>query len=105
MDSTAVSRRAFLGSSAGLALGLSLAGPAPSRGATHHHRSGVLYGTAGRRGIPPAGAAGPARGDVLLLDGTTIAARHGSRHPIAPGKGVLLSPDGDGEWSVLYAEF
>jgi hypothetical protein len=104
MDSSNVSRRAFLESSTGIAAGLFLAHPAPAQVDARLKPAGVLYGRAGKRGIPAASSAEPARGDVVLLDRTTIVTTHHGRHGIGPGKSVLLSPDGDGGWFVLYAE-
>jgi hypothetical protein len=65
---------------------------------------GTVPGITGPLGLGPGTAANPARGDVLLQHGHTLVASHSSSWRIGPGKAVLLSPEPDGCWSVVYAE-
>lgn len=105
MMSTAVTRRAFLATSTGAVTTAALAArleaiqedsrPAPD---------GVVYGRVGRRGISPGTASHRSRGEVVLLDGRVLEVTHVTSQGIAAGKSVLLSPDGSGGWSILYAE-
>jgi hypothetical protein len=106
MMPTAVTRRAFLAMSAGAVATLAVADcpgavPADARSAP----AGVVYGRAGRRGISPGTASAPSRGEVILLDGRVLEASHGTSRGIGAGRSVLLSPDENGGWSILYAEF
>ncbi len=59
----------------------------------------------GRRGIPPGTASAPSRGEVILLDGRALEVSLGTSRGIGAGRSVLLSSDGSGGWSILYAEF
>jgi hypothetical protein len=106
MMPTAVTRRAFLATSAGAVATLAVADcpgavPADSR----PEPAGVVYGRAGRRGIPPGTASAPSRGEVILLDGRVLEVSLGTSRGIGAGRSVLLSSDGTGGWSILYAEF
>lgn len=94
-----MSRRDFLGSVAVAAVA-----PAIVRAQPRPEPAGPVYGRTGPRGIAPGTASRPSRGPVTLLDGRTLDAGHVTAWRIAPGKGVLLAPDGDGGWSILYAE-
>jgi len=103
---TAVTRRAFLATSAGALATLSVAAcPKAVQAATRFAPTGAVYGRAGREGIPPGTASAPSRGEVILLDGRVLEASHDTSQRIRAGGSVLLSPDGRGGWTILYAEF
>jgi hypothetical protein len=98
-----VTRRTFLIASAGIvtapagaSISMSDQAKAPSAGA--------VYGRTGSKGIPAGTSIAPSRAEAILLDGTSLQASHVSGH-IRPNRSVLLSPDPQGGWSVLYAEF
>ena len=83
---TAVTRRAFLAASAGAVVTLAVADcpgavPADSR----PEPAGVVYGRAGRRGIPPGTASAPSRGEVILLDGRVLEVSLGTSRGIRRG--------------------
>ena len=107
MNSDAVTRRSFLATSAGIVATLAVAAVPRGllRADSRLDPAGVVYGRAGRRGIPAGTSTDPSRGEVILLDETVIEASHVNRLDILPGRSVLLSPDGSGGWSILYAEF
>jgi hypothetical protein len=106
MKDTAVTRRSFLGKSAGLviALGASAALHTPRVNATFE-LPGAVYGRAGSKGIAAGTCSAPSRGEVDLIDGTRLAVVHVGGQHIHAGRSVLLSPDDNCEWSILYAEF
>ena len=96
-------RRAFLASSAIAIAAASLrASAAPAT--SHPEPLGPVAGRTGPLGLAPGTSTGPSRGVVTLLDGRTLVASHSTRWPIGPGKSVLIAPEPDGTWSVLYAE-
>jgi hypothetical protein len=73
--------------------------------------TGVMYGRTGRKGMRAGASAMPSNAEVMpsnaevvLLDGTSVQVAPISED-ICPNKSVLLSPDPQGGWSVLYAEF
>ncbi len=103
MDFNVVTRRSFLSASAGVAATLLVSDIAQGSPA-HRAATGLVYGRVGAGGVPAGSDARPSRGTVMLLDGTTIPLSHAGSRPILPGKSVLLAPDTDGNWSVLYAE-
>jgi hypothetical protein len=106
MISTAMTRRDFLTTSAGAVAALAVVGrPGVVQADLHPMPTGVVYGRSGRRGIPPGIASAPSRGDVILLDGRVLEVSHVTSQAIGAGKSVLLSPDGNTGWSILYAEF
>lgn len=106
MNPTALTRRSFLGTSTGIvAILAGAAVPGAERANPSPEPAGVVYGRAGERGIPAGADIGRSRGEVILLDGRVLEASHVAGRPILPGRGVLLSPDGSGGWSVLYAEY
>jgi hypothetical protein len=97
-----MTRRAFLIGSAEVMTAFGGATIAISgRGKTP--RAGAVYGRAGRKGIRAGTSSTPSQADVVLLDGTSLQAAHISGH-IQPNRSVLLSPDMQGGWTVLYAE-
>jgi hypothetical protein len=106
MISDTFTRRAFLATSAGAFATIAVAaipeaahadsGPAPT---------GVVYGRAGRKGIPSGTASEPSRGEVVLLDGRVLEASNDASQRIGAGKSVLLSQDISGIWTILYAQF
>jgi hypothetical protein len=105
MDLTALTRRSFLGTSAGIAAAVAVSTTPPIVQANSVRRfAGAVYGRVGSNGISPGTSAAPSRGEVVLLDGTALEAAHANGRRILAGKSVLLSPDESGEWSVLYAE-
>ena len=98
-----VTRRTFLIASAGIvtaptgaAISMSDQAKAPSVGA--------VYGRVGSAGIASGTSLAPSQAEVILLDGTSLRASHVSSD-IRPNRSVLLSPEPQGGWSVLYAEF
>jgi hypothetical protein len=99
-----VNRRAFLASSASAIAVLAVAGHAASRVDPRPAPSGPVYGRIGPRGIGPGTTSAPSRGEVILLDGRVLEATHVASRGIRAGKSVLLAPDGDEGWSILYAE-
>jgi hypothetical protein len=98
-----VNRRTFLITSAGIVAAHSAAADSFSRQA-EAPPPGTVYGRVGVAGIPSGTSLAPSRAEIILLDGTSLEASHVSRE-IGPTRSVLLSPDPDGGWSVLYAEF
>jgi hypothetical protein len=106
MKDAAVTRRSFLGTSAGLvtALGASAARHTAKANAILE-LPGAVYGRAGTKGIAAGTCFAPSRDEVILHDGTRIEVAHVGGQQILAGKSVLLSPDENREWSVLYAEF
>ncbi len=106
MGNTAVTRRSFLETSAGIVAALAATGFAgkaqPNSGPK---TAGVVYGRVGSRGIAAGTASTPTLGEVILLDGTKVEAAHDCGRHIVAGKSVLLAADASGRWSVLYAEF
>jgi hypothetical protein len=103
--STDVTRRAFLVASAGAAATLAAAArPAAARDDPRPAPAGPVYGRTGPQGIRPGTAVAPSRGVVTLLDGRVLEATHVTGRGIGAGKSLLLAPDGEGKWSVLYAE-
>jgi hypothetical protein len=105
MDFTAVTRRSFLGTSAGIVA--TIAASAVTHGAQANApraSAGAVYGRVGPKGIAPGMLSAPSRGEVILIDGTALEASHAAGQQILAGKSVLLSPDECGGWSVLYAE-
>jgi hypothetical protein len=98
-----VTRRSFVAMAAGVVTTLG-AGALPNTLPATSLSAGTIYGRAGRRGIASGTLSAPSQGKIVLLDGATVEATHVSQK-ILPGKSVLLSPDGQGKWSVLYAEF
>jgi hypothetical protein len=105
MDLTALTRRSFLGTAAGIAATVAVSTIPPILQANSVRRfAGAVYGRVGRNGISPGTSDAPSRGEVILLDGTALAAAHANGRRILAGTSVLLSPDESGEWSVLYAE-
>jgi hypothetical protein len=102
----AVTRRAFLTTSAGAVAALAVAAvPVAVQAGSRQEPSGVVYGRAGRRGIPPGTASAPSRGEVVLLDGRVLEVSHATGRGIGEGRSVLLSPGERGGWSIIYAEF
>ena len=98
-----VTRRTFLIASAGIVA--AHVGAADSfSGRADAPAAGTVYGHVGPAGIPAGTSIAPSRAEVILLDGTSLQASHVSGH-IRPNRSVLLSPDPQGGWSVLYAEF
>ena len=98
-----VTRRAFLITSAevvtasgGGTFASSEPGKTPSAGA--------VYGRTGKMGIPAGTSSMPSQAEVVLLDGTSLRAAHTSAI-VRADRSALLSPDPQGGWSVLYAEF
>ncbi len=102
-----VTRRAFLTTSAGAVAALAVSAvPVAARAGSQPAPSGVVYGRAGRRGIPPGTASSPSRGEVVLLDGRVLEVCHTTGRGIGEGRSVLLSrADERSGWSILYAEF
>ncbi len=98
-----VTRRAFLVSSAEAAA-LVVASSVVSVADVRPEPLGPVYGRAGASGLAPGTSSSPSLGRVDLLDGRRLEVAHETRWRIAPGKGVLVAPDGRGGWSVLYAE-
>jgi hypothetical protein len=106
MKDATVTRRSFLGTSAGLVTALAAsAAPHTTRANAILELPGAVYGRAGSKGIAAGTGSAPSRGEVNLLDGTRIEVAHAGGQHILAGKSVLLSPDENSEWSVLYAEF
>jgi hypothetical protein len=101
--STPVTRRVFLVSSAEAAALVAIS-PTLSLGDSRDEPCGPVYGRAASSGLNPGTASSPSRGRVELLDGRSLEVSHETGWRIAPGKGVLVAPDGRGGWSVLYAE-
>ncbi|WP_435010842.1 hypothetical protein P12x_002128 [Tundrisphaera lichenicola] len=100
-----VTRRAFLATSTtGLAAVAIPAWPASARVVTRPEPTGPVYGRTGHRGIPAGSTSAPSAGDVALLDGRILRVSHESSRGIGARKSVLLSPDRNGRWSILYAE-
>jgi hypothetical protein len=98
-----VTRRTFLIASAGI-VATHIGAASSVSGHIEAPIAGTVYGRVGSAGIPSGTSFAPSRAEVILLDGTSLEASHvGSG--IRPNRSVLLSPDPDGEWSVLYAEF
>ncbi len=100
--SAPLTRRAFLAASAATAAASCLApslasdrGPEPL---------GPVAGRTGPRGIAAGSAGRPSLGAVTLLDGRVMEVSHRTAWRIRPGKSVLIAPEPDGTWSVLYAE-
>jgi hypothetical protein len=105
MDFTAITRRSFLVTSAGIVA--TIAACAVTHGAHANAlraSTGSVYGRVGTKGIAPGTLSAPSRGEVILIDGTALEASHAAGQHILAGKSVLLSPDENGGCSVLYAE-
>jgi hypothetical protein len=106
MDFASITRRSFLGTSAGIVASIAgCAVPHVARAQSLSRAPGAVYGRAGINGISPGTSSAPSRGEVILLDGTALEAAHAAGGCIQAGKSVLLSSDESGGWSVLYAEF
>ncbi len=98
-----LSRRAFLAKSSGaiaaLAVGRRALGASPRA-----EPPGPVYGRVGPRGLAGGSSVAPSSGEVILIDGRVLRASHVGPRGIGAGKSVLLAPEGDRGWSVLYAE-
>ena len=92
-----MTRRKFVVASVGMGTSLCLTG-ASSR-VCRAPRPGTLYGRAGEGGIAPGGI-----GQAVTMDGVRLMVSHPGRNPVRPGKSLLMSPDENGNWTVLYAE-
>lgn len=100
----AITRRAFLGISAGAAAIVFPAAAKTPRKTSFPEPAGLVCGFVGPRGLPPGTADAPARGDVVLLDGRILTATHVSTWSLPQGRSVLLTPEAKGRWGILYAE-
>jgi hypothetical protein len=98
-----ITRRAFLATSAEV-VAVAAVIPAIARGGTPPEPRGTVYGRTGPAGIRAGSPGRPARGRAILLDGRELEVSHATAWRIGPGKGVLLSPEPTGAWSILYAE-
>lgn len=100
-----VTRRAFLASSTLAVSAIAgLRSVAIAETSRQADPLGTIPGITGPLGLAPGTTANPTRGDVVVLDGHILIASHSSSWRIGPGKAVLLSPEPDGRWSVVYAE-
>jgi hypothetical protein len=100
-----VTRRSFLELSVGIVATLTASAfPSDARSRSQSETTGVLYGRTGTTGIAPGTPSAPSRGDVVLLDGSVVEAANAASQLILAGKSVLISADGCGGWTVLYAE-
>lgn len=99
-----VTRRAFLATSAGAIAAAATLRAASAPATSPPGPLGPVAGRTGACGLAPGSPSDPSRGAVTLLDGRTLVASHSTRWPIGPGKAVLIAPEPDGTWSVLYAE-
>lgn len=100
-----VTRRLFLASSAGAIVAASaLRAPASPPEPRTPDPLGPVPARTGPLGLRPGTPSRPSQGTVILLDGRTLEASHSTRWRIGPDKALLLAPEPDGTWSVLYAE-
>jgi hypothetical protein len=100
-----ITRRTFLATSATAVAALAVAArPEAGHADTPLASVGAVYGMARRHGIPAGTTSAPSRGEVILLDGRVLEATHVTSQGVRAGRSVLLSPEGDGRWSILYAE-
>jgi len=101
--SETVTRRRFLAASCATSVALAV-GPGNVQAAPRATPDGPVYGRTGPRGIRSGSRSAPSLGPVTLEDGGVVRASHDTSWAIGPHRGVLLSPDGKGGWSILYAE-
>jgi len=100
-----LTRRAFLASSAGaLAVVPVLTALAADRPPHRAEPHGPVPARTGPEGLAPGSPTDPSRGEVVLLDGRTLVTTHTTHWRIGPGRSVLIAPEPDGTWSLLYAE-
>ena len=97
-----VTRRTFLACSAGAVAAFPIVANAAT--AQTDDPLGTVCGVVGLRGLGPGTATNPATGEVILTDGRTLVASQTTRRRIGPGKAVMLAPEPDGRWGVVYAE-
>ncbi len=101
-----VNRRKFLATTSGAVAAFAAfsSGAASARVDRTPMPTGPVAGRTDERGIAPGTARDPSRGQVVLLDGRVIDVTHPGGIGIAPGRSVLIAPEADGSWSILYAE-
>jgi hypothetical protein len=106
MISDTITRRTFLATSSAMAASLVIAGgSAFAKSAAHPMASGVRSGRVGPRGIPAGTALASSVGEIVLEDGSVVEASLTTSPGLHAGRSVLLAPDEQGGWSILYAEF
>ena len=102
MKSMLIHRREFLQSTCAAAAAVGAAAiPGAAQSAAQRLPRGPVYARAGEGGIRPARRA--SRNEAILADGRRLAVSDAA-YRVAPGKSVLLTPEIDGRWTVLYAE-
>jgi hypothetical protein len=105
MTSPTISRRVFLSVTAGTLAAVAVTTSTVTAPAnTNISAAGAVCGRALNPGISAAKPSAPSHGKVMLLDGQIVEVTYVNNQTIRAGSSVLMTPDENGAWSILYIE-